>query len=44
MTAPRLHRPFGAALAFVTLALSQPLAAADFQLDNVRMEFGLVTL
>ena len=44
MTALRLHRPFGAALALVTLTLSQPLAAADFQLDNVRMEFGLVTL
>lgn len=44
MTAPRLHRPFGVALALALLAMSQPLAAADFQLDNVRMEFGLVTL
>ncbi len=44
MIAPRLRRPLRAALAFATLAMSQPLAAADFQLDNVRMEFGLVTL
>ncbi|MET3892104.1 hypothetical protein ABIE41_003180 [Bosea sp. OAE506] len=44
MFAPRQRRPLGAALALAMLAMSQPLSAADFQLDNVRMEFGLVTL
>ena len=44
MFAPRQRRPLGAALALAMLSMSQPLSAADFQLDNVRMEFGLVTL
>lgn len=44
MTAPRLRRPLAAALALATLVLAQPLAAADFQLDNVRMELGLFSL
>jgi hypothetical protein len=40
MTAPRPRRPLRAAFAACLLVLSLPAAAADFQLDNVRLDFG----
>ncbi|HEV7258508.1 MAG TPA: hypothetical protein VGN82_12075 [Bosea sp. (in: a-proteobacteria)] len=47
MTAPRLHRPHrfvGTALALVLLVLARPATAADFQLDNVRLDFGAMVI
>ncbi len=47
MTAPRLRRPThfaGAALALGLLVLARPAAAADFQLDNVRLDFGAMVI
>jgi hypothetical protein len=47
MTAPSLRRPMrytGAALAAVIFVLAQPAAAADFQIDNLRFEFGKVVI
>jgi hypothetical protein len=47
MTAPRLRRPphfAGAALALGLLVLARPAAAADFQLDNVRLDFGAMVI
>ncbi|MDP3407283.1 hypothetical protein [Bosea sp. (in: a-proteobacteria)] len=44
MTAARLRHRFSAAIALTALALVQPVAAADFQLDNVRLDFGAVVI
>jgi hypothetical protein len=47
MIAPRLRRlPLlaGAALALGLLVLARPAAAADFQLDNVRLDFGAMVI
>ncbi|WP_156323291.1 hypothetical protein [Bosea sp. AAP35] len=44
MTAPRLRHRLSAALALAGLAFAQPAAAADFQLDNVRLDFGTVVV
>jgi len=47
MTAPSLSRPMrytGAALAAVIFALAQPAAAADFQIDNLKFEFGKIVI
>ncbi|PTM42818.1 hypothetical protein [Bosea sp. 124] len=47
MTAPRLRRPAPcatAALALALLVLARPVAAADFQLDNVRLDFGAMVI
>ncbi|HEY5796694.1 MAG TPA: hypothetical protein VIU82_16920 [Bosea sp. (in: a-proteobacteria)] len=47
MTAPRFrrqHRFAGAALALGLVVLARPAAAADFQLDNVRLDFGAMVI
>ena len=44
MTAARLRFRFSAAIALAMLTLAQPAAAADFQLDNVRLDFGAVVI
>jgi len=44
MSAPRARRPLPAAFALAAFALVRPVAAADFQIDNLRLDFGALVV
>ena len=44
MIAPRLRSRMSTALALAAFVLAQPAAAADFQLDDVRLDFGAMVI
>lgn len=44
MPAPRLRHRLSAAIALAGLVLALPASAADFTLDNVRLDFGAVVI